>query len=361
MTTMREIFNTFVDPKSQKPLLLKTNKRQDDNIIVGTLSIKGRKYPIINGIPRFVNKSFYNEILSRNKEKQTSISFGCKWNEDCFQQHGKTPHERKRLLNQFIPLLGCSSESQLKELLKKTKRTLNAGCGVAWSEYLFNYNKKTERHCIDLSLSVETAYHNTKHLENVIVSQASIFELPYPDNSFDIVYSNGVIHHTPDAKKAFFSLVRKCRPGGLIGIYIYNVKPFLRELADSKIRQLTTKMSYKQCMEFSKQMTLLGKSLSKIKTPLTIEKDIKLLGVKKGEYDLQKFVYGHFIKCWYSRNRKKELCDLVNQDWYHPFYASHHSKNEVLGWFKKAKIKELKCLQPKGWEHSGYFISGTKN
>ncbi len=46
--------------------------------------------------------------------------------------------------------------------------------------------------------------------------------LPYPDNFFDLVYSWGVIHHSPDMEKCIKEIVRVSKPGGQIKIMIYN-------------------------------------------------------------------------------------------------------------------------------------------
>jgi SAM-dependent methyltransferase len=46
--------------------------------------------------------------------------------------------------------------------------------------------------------------------------------LPFPDNSFDLVYSWGVIHHTPDTPKAAREILRVLKPGGTFKVMIYN-------------------------------------------------------------------------------------------------------------------------------------------
>lgn len=46
--------------------------------------------------------------------------------------------------------------------------------------------------------------------------------LPFPDASFDVVYSNGVLHHTPDTQRAIDEVFRVLRPGGVAKIMLYH-------------------------------------------------------------------------------------------------------------------------------------------
>lgn len=47
--------------------------------------------------------------------------------------------------------------------------------------------------------------------------------LPFADNSFDLVYSWGVLHHTPDTQRAFQEAFRVLKPGGTMKAMIYHV------------------------------------------------------------------------------------------------------------------------------------------
>jgi len=51
--------------------------------------------------------------------------------------------------------------------------------------------------------------------------QSDAENLPFADNSFDIVYSNGVLHHTPDTEGAIDEVFRVLKPGGRAVIMLY--------------------------------------------------------------------------------------------------------------------------------------------
>ena len=58
-----------------------------------------------------------------------------------------------------------------------------------------------------------------------LVSQltlANAEKLPFPDASFDFVYSWGVIHHSPDTAQAAREILRVLRPGGVARVMIYH-------------------------------------------------------------------------------------------------------------------------------------------
>jgi SAM-dependent methyltransferase len=54
------------------------------------------------------------------------------------------------------------------------------------------------------------------------LQEADAEHLPFPDNSFDIVYSWGVLHHSPDTPQAFREAHRVLRPGGTLRAMIYH-------------------------------------------------------------------------------------------------------------------------------------------
>jgi SAM-dependent methyltransferase len=59
------------------------------------------------------------------------------------------------------------------------------------------------------------------------IREADARRLPFPDHSFDYVYSWGVLHHSPDLVRSVGELIRVLRPGGEFGVMLYHRRSFL--------------------------------------------------------------------------------------------------------------------------------------
>lgn len=100
---------------------------------------------------------------------------------------------------------------------------LEAGCGVATDGLQFA--RAGARYTgIDFSPTAVELARRRFELEGVDGSlvRGSITELPFPDASFDLVYSHGVIHHLPQTEQAVRELHRVLRPGGTALVMLYH-------------------------------------------------------------------------------------------------------------------------------------------
>ena len=57
--------------------------------------------------------------------------------------------------------------------------------------------------------------------------------------------------------------------------------------------------------------------------------DIPALGIKGGRYDVQRFLYWNFLKCYWNPELGRETSVVTNFDWYSPSNARRYSEAEV--------------------------------
>ena len=108
----------------------------------------------------------------------------------------------------------------------KGKKVLEIGCGLG-SDFMKFVENGADAYAIDLT---NTAVEFTKKRMQIFgfpdfvehVKQADAENLPFQNNEFDMVYSWGVLHHTPDTEKAFFETLRVLKPGGEFIGMLYN-------------------------------------------------------------------------------------------------------------------------------------------
>jgi SAM-dependent methyltransferase len=70
------------------------------------------------------------------------------------------------------------------------------------------------------------------------VGIASATQLPYPDASFDLVYSHGVVHHIPETERAIGEFYRVLRPGGTVLVMLYHRGSFNHWVSIVVVRRL---------------------------------------------------------------------------------------------------------------------------
>lgn len=103
------------------------------------------------------------------------------------------------------------------------KRLLEVGCGMGTD--LLQFARGGAR-VTGVDLTPRSVEISRRHLHlcdergDFAISDAE--HLPFVDESFDVVYSNGVLHHTPDTAGAVRELHRVLRPGGLARVMLYH-------------------------------------------------------------------------------------------------------------------------------------------
>ena len=79
----------------------------------------------------------------------------------------------------------------------------------------------------DISEAVDVAKKRIGSIPGTRFVQADLFQLPFAPATFDLVWSEGVMHHTPSTRTALQRLNRLLKPGGHMMFYVYKKKAVL--------------------------------------------------------------------------------------------------------------------------------------
>ncbi len=221
------------------------------------------------------------------------------------------------------------------------KLVLDAGCGMG--RYLRIAGESTARLIVgvDLSRAVVAARELTREFPRVSVVQGDLLRPPFAPGTFDLIYSLGVLDHTPDPRAAFLSLARLLKPGGRIAIWVYpRERPIVEGIMNAQ-RAISTRIP-------------LGvlEPLCRISAPIGGLKR-RLMGSR--HWIIQRLgVAAHLATIGVSMHPDPEVrvCDTL--DWYAPRYLSRHSAEEVAGWFAEAGLIEVVDLgRERAFFHEG--------
>jgi len=221
-----------------------------------------------------IQSEFYNEVKFPNYDNIDD--FG-----SLIDKASKSIFAKK--LDEEIPIGSC---------------VLEAGCGTGqMSLYLSRRNRKI--YGIDLSkgsLTEAEKFRKKNEIKNVYFQRMNIFNLCFKKNFFDIVISNGVLHHTHNPELAFNKLVGVLKKDGLIVIGLYH-----------KYGRLVTKIRQKLISIFGKKMMFID-----------------------------------------SRLRSSQVSDQKKYAWFLDQYKNPsetvHTVSEILGWFEKNNLEFISSM-----------------
>jgi SAM-dependent methyltransferase len=276
----------------------------------------GREYPMVKGVLRFVDAQDY------------AGSFGFQWT--LYSRTQLDTETSQRSERAFRRRTGFQPEDLAGKLV------LDVGCGMGrFAEVATRWGAHVVG--IDLSLACEAAAKNLVD-RSATIFQADVFKLPFAPESFDYIYSIGVLHHTPNCEQAFKALPKLLKRGGRIAIWLYSAyNPWYR--MSDVYRNWTRRMAPEKLHR-----------LCRVVVPLygvhqTLKK-IPVVGKKASG------VLSWLIPMSYNPNPTWRVLDTF--DWYSPWYQSKHTYEEVFRWFESCGLENLRVIdQP-------IAVQGTK-
>ena len=282
----------------------------------------GSHAPIRSGIPRLL------ELTARGRvpvDKQTQKSFSFEWAlhrpED--GTWGMTLDERTT--SYFLNGVSLRAEDV------PGLRVLDAGCGNGSSSLGIARLGAT---CvgIDQSTGLEKAreYFTSQDARcDVHYVQANLMDAPFAPASFDIVFSAGVLHHTPDTKRAFMALAPLVKPGGRFYMWLYRHERGVTPVVNA-LRSVTVHMP---------PAVFFGVALAMSPAFQVFTRTANLMGLR--EY----------------RPMTWRASALALLDIFGARYAHAHTFEEVSEWYVEAGFDRVRLCS---MERRGFSVCGQK-
>lgn len=149
-----------------------------------------------------------NEIAQKKIEQATGSLYS-----DCFSRLNFSKDHLQYQGRLLARHLGITEKDV------RGKVCLDGGCGHGTLSYQMLKLGAAKVYGVDLQPTPREDFFS--EFKNMHFVKASLLALPFENNSFDFVATNGVLHHTADPEKAASELVRVLKPGGklIIGVY----------------------------------------------------------------------------------------------------------------------------------------------
>ena len=283
-------------------------------------------------------------------QKQTESTFGFKWSKrETYESEAVKANARRWLIERY-----CNNDPTRldKWLSGERKIILDAGCGSGYSALLF-FSEHLRNHDylgVDISDAVDIAkvrFQEAGYPGDFL--KMNLVDLPVPEESVDIIFSEGVLHHTDNTERSLKYLSRKIKKGGLFMFYVYVKKAVIREFTDDHVRTCLRDMSDEEAWEALKPLTQFGVELGKLNAEINVTDDIPFLGIKKGKIDIQRFFYWNICKLYYRKEYSLDEMNHINFDWFRPMNCHRHTPEEINKWCDEANLTiELMNVQESG-------------
>jgi SAM-dependent methyltransferase/uncharacterized protein YbaR (Trm112 family) len=320
----RELLDYLACPVCRGDLTLSDGFEEDTDgeIMGGTLvcAACSTSHAVRNGVPRL------NEEMGGLERVAETFSFEWK-----AHLHGELEEDtvfgrdRSEEWEYFQEATGFGERSL------RGATVLDAGCGPGQVARQMVEHGATLAIGMDINEAVDEAFANCRDVPQVHIVQGNVFAPPFKSQLFDLVWCNGVIHHTPDARGAHRSLSRLAKPGGTLYVWVYakrfNPFRFTKDVFDFLH---VTSLPPPILLRISKVLSYISLGMLKVYQGVR-----RLPGLHPRDRHEERTV----------RDRTIKELHLTWFDALSPEYDSRHSEDEVIAWFSELGFRDIRAIE----------------
>jgi SAM-dependent methyltransferase len=268
------------------------------------------RFAVHDSVPCFVG--------NLEEQTQTARGFGFEWKafwRGCFDRGDVFGLSFTDTARYFLSSLGVT------EAGLRGAKVLDAGTGSGRIPISLGH-AGCRIYAVDIHESLALVALAARDVDNAYFFRADLLNLPFRNDCFDIAWSSGVIHHTPDAARALASLARKVKPGGRLFVSVYgkDLHPYVRmRHALPFVRRLPVSVV------FGIALLMAGPLYVAFNGALFLSRALRRDG------RAPRRLLGFLLSDTRYRSFGRILLNIFDE--LHPRYHSEHTVEEVQAWF----------------------------